>query len=300
MLLQPELRSLLSNRAFTEDEWKQVPTSIDGIPVVLQAPQAYIEGMGREWDAELGSLPFSALAHLARYIPHLRQGSEPMRSYLRMVLEQHLTDPVDLAIEAGCSVGADLPTLARVSKRVIGFDSYMTPLRIAHRYISGEEVILPLRDEGRGFSLDKDPIRTDALTNVSLVCGDALDPPFLPESADLVVAMNLLDNVTSPLNLLAQLDAILKPGGLLIVASPFNWNDAITPPNEQLAGSLDPVFEGLNSAQALIQIVEGRSRYHTHLNYSVVDERDLSWVIREHSRCRVEYTVFACALRKAS
>ena len=125
MLLQPELRSLRSNRAFTEDEWKQVPTSIDGIPVVLQAPQAYIEGMGREWDAELGSLPFSALAHLARYIPHLRQGSEPMRSYLREVLEQHLMDPVDLAIEAGCSVGADLPTLARVSNRVIGFDSYM-------------------------------------------------------------------------------------------------------------------------------------------------------------------------------
>ena len=114
MLLQPELRSLLSNRSFTEDEWKQVQTSIEGIPVLLGDPQAYIAGMGAEWDAELGSLPFSALAHLARYIPHLREGAQPIRSYLREILEERLTEPVDLAIEAGCSVGADLPTLARV------------------------------------------------------------------------------------------------------------------------------------------------------------------------------------------
>ena len=110
--------------------------------------------------------------------------------------------------------------------------------------------------------------------------------------------MNLLDNVTSPLNLLAQLDALLKPGGLLVVASPFNWNDAITPANEQLAGSLDPAFEGLDSAQALKTVMSGQSPYHTHLSYTVVDERNVSWSIREHARCSVLYQVFMCALRK--
>ena len=85
----------------------------------------------------------------------------------------------------------------------------------------------------------------------------------------------------------------------MIVASPFNWNDSITPPNEQIAGSLDPEFEGLDSSSALLKVMEGRSSYHPHLMYTCVGSQDVDWKVREHDRCDVHFRVHLCALRKS-
>ena len=203
-------------------------------------------------------------------------------------------------MEAGCSVGSNLAILSKTAEQVVAFDSNMTALRLAYGYIQGEAIQVPRREEGRAFSLGDRLIQGLPLPNVSLVCGDALDPPLVAECADIVVAMNLLDSVASPLNLLGQMDAILKPGGLLVITSPFSWNDAITPPNEQLAGSLDPAFDGLTSDQALLHVLEGKSPYHPHLRYKMLTSTDVPWKLREHARCTVHYRVFACVLRKTA
>lgn len=61
------------------------------------------------------------------------------------------------------------------------------------------------------------------------VCGDAADPPFLGGTFDAVVAANLLDSCRDPAVVLAQADALLRPGGRLIVTCAFAFQDAITP-----------------------------------------------------------------------
>ena len=75
----------------------------------------------------------------------------------------------------------------------------------------------------------------EAAEDVELVCADILDPPFPPGSFDLIVALNLLDNVTDPLALLNQLNLQLRPGGLLLLSSPFAWHERITPRDKRLA-----------------------------------------------------------------
>jgi SAM-dependent methyltransferase len=61
------------------------------------------------------------------------------------------------------------------------------------------------------------------------VCGDAADPPFLPASFATVVLPNLLDACPDPGLVLAQADALLRPGGRLVVTCAYAFQDAITP-----------------------------------------------------------------------
>ena len=61
------------------------------------------------------------------------------------------------------------------------------------------------------------------------VLADALDPPFPGASFDAVLAINLLDSCRDPSLLLQQADALLAPGGTLVLASPFHWQEAVTP-----------------------------------------------------------------------
>lgn len=61
------------------------------------------------------------------------------------------------------------------------------------------------------------------------ICADALDPPFLAGSAGTVVLANVLDSCRDPFTLLAQADALVRPGGRLIVACAYAFQDAVTP-----------------------------------------------------------------------
>ncbi len=62
------------------------------------------------------------------------------------------------------------------------------------------------------------------------VLADALDPPFEAHSFGAVVATNLLDSCRDPALLLGQMDALLRPGGTLLVTSPLAWDPGVTPP----------------------------------------------------------------------
>ena len=93
---------------------------------------------------------------------------------------------------------------------------------------------------------------------------DASDPPFPPESFDAVLLLNLLDSCRNPRLVLAQADALLKPGGTLLVACPFAWSEA-TPPSRRF------------TAEQLSRCLEGSGELGLRLAYSLVDERRLTW-----------------------
>jgi SAM-dependent methyltransferase len=70
------------------------------------------------------------------------------------------------------------------------------------------------------------------------VLGDSLDPPLVGGSFDNVLLLGAVDSVRDPWLLLAQADALLAPGGRLLVATPFAWLDEVTPPQKQLDEAL--------------------------------------------------------------
>ena len=98
------------------------------------------------------------------------------------------------------------------------------------------------------------------------VVGDAQDPPFAPESFSAVCLLNLLDCVPNPLLVLAWADALLVPGGELLLAMPFAWHEVVP---ERLRFDWDTLvacLEGRSQAMGL------RLRYAVHSQW-----RDVSW-----------------------
>lgn len=61
------------------------------------------------------------------------------------------------------------------------------------------------------------------------VCADALDPPFLAGFAGTVVLANVLDSCRDPFTLVAQADALLRPGGRMIVGCAYAFQETVTP-----------------------------------------------------------------------
>jgi len=118
------------------------------------------------------------------------------KSDLHTWLSQVLADLDGDLLELGCGIGAHDDT------RVVGIDLHWSSL---------------LRFPGRA------------------ILADALDPPFSGSTFDAVLAINLLDSCRDPFLLLQQADALLRPGGTLVLSSPFHWRDEITPPRNWLS-----------------------------------------------------------------
>ncbi len=123
---------------------------------------------------------------------------------------------------------------------------------------------------------------------VSVVCGDALDPPLFAERFDLVYLGAALDSVRDPWLLLGQADALLAPGGLLVAATPFAWDDAVTPPEAQIDGP-----------EALRAALTGGVAGLEHLAYQVVESADgLPWNLRRDARSVTCFSVDWVVARK--
>ncbi len=303
----PALRVPLPGGGPMSGPWDAVRCAA-GVPVLLADPDRYLaradlawagsaDERGEDLTATLAAMGYETLCFLARYVPALGAEATPLRQAIARLLAAYAPPRAELAIEAGCAVGADLRTLRLFADRVIGFDTSLGALVVAKRQLAGEPVPYLVRREGRIFDRAADLVRP-AVQGVTVVVGDAHDPPLGPASADMVLALNVLDNVRDPLLVLGQLDAVLRPGGLLIVGSPFAWNDAITAPEAQLGGTHLPPFAGLDSPTVLADILTGRAAVTPALAYDLLAREDVAWEVRDHARCTVRFDVHLIAARK--
>ena len=55
------------------------------------------------------------------------------------------------------------------------------------------------------------------------VCGDIVHAKFQKESFDFISAINLVDRVKSPQRLVETFGTLLKSGGVLLLADPYDW-----------------------------------------------------------------------------
>ncbi|MBP9205666.1 MAG: methyltransferase domain-containing protein [Kofleriaceae bacterium] len=197
--------------------------------------------------------------------------------------------PVPAAVELGCSAGRGLAELARGADRVVGLDLSLAPLRLARRLLDGAPVEAWRRHTGRHYQ--RVALRAGALAprpgQVALVCADALDPPLVPAAYQRVVALNLLDSIGDPDQLLRVVAGLCAPGGEVILASPFAWSSAVVADQHRLGP--DPVTE-----------LVGRLARGDGLGarFVVEEQVDLPWTLRRDGRSALVHSIHYLRLRK--
>jgi SAM-dependent methyltransferase len=197
---------------------------------------------------------------------------------------------VALAVELGCSAGRIVGELAAGADHVVGLDLHFGAVRRARRLLDGERVEFARRVIGRHYAAASVTAgdRAVAADRRTLLCADALDPPLVPGVFDRVVALNLLDSVASPAQLLSVLDGLCAPGGEIIVSSPYAWQSATLADDARLGGA-DPAGE---LAARLRDGVALSARYR------IEDEADLPWTLRRDARSAVTYATHYLRARK--
>jgi uncharacterized protein YbaR (Trm112 family)/SAM-dependent methyltransferase len=309
-----ELRTLAESGSVLTCECGRRYPVIDGVPIVLADPGGYLRGepatvVERDLPAEVVALlvaggpddaPYPRLVeHLSIYLDaHWGDRAEPppdgpgagfgARAIVDKIAER-ARDRVGLAVELGCSTGRIVGELAAGADQVVGVELSFGTIRRARKLLDGERLEYPRRAIGRHYTAAHAAAGDRAVPRARrlLVCGDALDPPLVPGVFDRVVALNLIDSVASPKQLLAVVDGLCAPGGEILLSSPYAWQSSVMADGERLGG-LDP------AADLRAMLVGGA----IGARYEIEDEAELPWTLRRDARSAVSYAIHYLRARK--
>lgn len=287
---------------------------LDGVPVVLR-------DMAEWWCQSRAGLSRAAVADpaLVDYFTRL-DAADPDRharqGLLSTYLDAHYGDPTSpegwpraeaywqrvvataestatggCALDLGCGVGRLAFELARFHHQVVGLDLNFHMVAAAARIQRSGRIEYQRRLRGRQFTEIRQPY--DASRNVLFLVADALDPPFDAASFDTVAALNLLDNVSVPLTLIGQMDALLRRAGTLLIGSPYEWRHDISDPSQWLEDA------DRDAPSVLRAILVERLIEALPLDYRIIEEiTDLPWILRQHHRFWQRFSVHLLAARK--
>lgn len=184
--------------------------------------------------------------------------------------------PAARALDLGCAVGRSSFELARHCQEVIGIDASGSFIRAALEIRRNGHLHFDRIDEGVLTSrcVARVPPEIDR-TRTHFEIGDALKPRATLGDFDVVLAANLLCRLEDPIQLVLKFPQLVRPGGQLILVSPYSWSRDFTPFPKWLGG-----YEH-----------DGR-RYETFLtltkflepDFDLVCNRELPFLIREHAR----------------
>ena len=175
---------------------------------------------------------------------HFGQDYFGITNYPKRIAEfclQQMTDkPKHKALDIGCAVGRASFELAREFDSVTGLDFSARIIRPGVelqkkgylRYTRLEEGELETYHEVRLAELGL----LDAAKRVELLQADACNLKPLYTGYDLVLASNLIDRLAYPKRFLDIIHERINPGGLLIIASPYTWDEQFTAKENWLGG----------------------------------------------------------------
>ncbi len=191
------------------------------------------------------------------------------------------------ALDIGCAVG-------RSAFELGGHFGHVDALDFSARFISSAVELQKkgikryrIRDEGDLVSFREIRMADLALSANAHRCrfmqADACNLHEKYSGYDLVFAGNLIDRLYSPRRFLGMIHGRMRPGGLLILASPYTWLEEFTERREWLGGFKDGGGENYTTLDGL----KGLLGSHFEL---VGKPLDVPFVIRE-TRRKFQHTV---------
>ncbi len=173
-----------------------------------------------------------------------------------------------LGLDVGCAVGRSTFELRRFCSRVKGVDLSSSFVDVANRLAEKGRHEYRFLEEGGLFREATAIVPDDQRSGVDFETADACNLPPGLGSFDVVHAANLLCRLPNPGLFLNNLPNLVKPGGQLLLSTPFTWLEKFTP-RENWLGSGD-------SEEALTRVLSPF--------FAKEKRQELPFVIREHRR----------------
>jgi putative 4-mercaptohistidine N1-methyltranferase len=180
------------------------------------------------------------------------------------------------ALDLGCAVGRSTFELARHCAEVIGIDYSELFVETAAALQRAETVEYLRVDEGALTSLLRARVPPEIdMARVRFERGDATNLRADIGTFDVVLMANLVDRLMNPQGCLERLPELVRPGGQLVVSSPYTWLEEFTARERWLGGFEEHGHRVLT-----------RDGLHEALkdSFQLTDTRDLPFLIREHAR----------------
>jgi len=184
---------------------------------------------------------------------------------------------VDRALDLGCAVGRSTFELSRWAAEIIGIDLSRAFIAAANRVRKSGRVNIRRQEEGDLVTeftrelpqdLDRESCRFEV--------GDATELRADIGQFDLVLAANLIDRVKSPIKLLNSFSTLVRPGGHLILSSPYTWLEEFTPKSNWIGGRCSAAGTAESTLDGL--------KINLLPNFNHLRTTDLPFLIREHAR----------------
>ncbi len=198
---------------------------------------------------------------------------------VRELLDPSALPPDAHALDVGCAVGGSAFELTRSCAKVHGIDFSNAFIAAAKTMategrLEFEKVIEGTITKTATATLppEGDPSRA------TFAIGDACDLPADLGAFDVVLAANLICRLPNPSRFFGRLPSLVRPGGQLLLTTPFTWLDDYTPRELWVGATPEtgPSFAALETILAP--------------HFELQHRADIPFLIREHSR-KFQYTV---------
>ncbi|MGH7042147.1 MAG: methyltransferase domain-containing protein [Acetobacteraceae bacterium] len=303
---------------------------IDGIPVIVPDPRAVLAERGieflvrRDLAPALGGLLGDAIGP-GSWFDVLRQTlstygwdgwadldpAEPpageeaprpgaARRCLARLAEMAGATEVARVLDLGCGAGRTSFDLAAAhpDALVLGIDLSPGLLRLARGALD-RRVEYPRRRIGLVYDYRAFEVAPAGAGRVDFWACDAQALPFAHAVADLAVALNLLDCVAEPRRLLAELAAMVRPGGRALLACPYDWSTRATPMETWIGGHSQRAEHGGAAEPFLRALLTEGAHPQSVAGFAVLAEvLAWPWQTRLHDRGSVLYRTHLLALAR--
>jgi len=197
------------------------------------------------------------------------------------------------ALDLGCATARASFELAKDFDEVEGVDFSARFIQVGARLKERGYVAFASRLEGDLVQNKKVTMKElgykDIAHKVSFWQGDACNLKPNLNSYDLVMATNLIDRLYNPKLFLETIHERLNSDGILMITSPYTWQESSTQKEMWLGGFVDAKGNEVRTLDSLKEIL----REH----FELVHLRDIEFVIKETAR-KFQHTIAQCSIWK--
>ena len=189
---------------------------------------------------------------------------------------------LERALDIGCAAGRSSFELATHFDQVDAIEFSVRQIEAPINLQKTGKQRYVIKDEGelnayREVRLDEFAEYSTVKDKVSFMQGDACNLLEKFDGYDLVFAGNVLEHLYDPAKFLGLISTRIRSGGLLVLASTYEWTEDTTPRDKWLGGFKASTGESFTTLDGLKQQLGSQFRL-------VSDPVDISFALRESSR----------------